>query len=358
MQFRFNTIFICSLLIVLTINKKENNMKNKLLLTTAIAGLTAITGFAHAETKVSGNMEQTFKASSIDSTPASSGRGFGTEMNIGLSSSKDLDNGLKASYGFNLEMDSDGTDSIGDVYYMTIGSGDVSISIARDNGQNLSSTMVPHISDQAGTVVDGETLGNVSSTADAHNQDHIRIDGKVMGGTLTVRYAPDSGNTTAGDSAIVDTANSVKEIMYSGSLGVDGLKVQAGTSRSDGEGSANEDIKFTKYGASYNFGQFAVGADLRKEDSGTVASKVEKEAVRYGLTFAANDNLSFGISYQETEEKTAGVKAASDEETILVGVGYNFGGLGIDLNYAQVDNLSNTSGADADFFQIRTIQKF
>ena len=330
-------------------------MKNKLLLTTAIAGLTAITGFAHAETKVSGNMEQTFKASSIDN--GDSGRGLGTEMNIGLSSSKDLDNGLKASYGFNLEMDSDGADAIGDVYYMTIGAGNVSFSVARDNGQNLSSTVVPHISDQAGTVVDGETLGNVSS-ADAHNYDHVRIDGKVLGGTLTLRYAPDVNNSTAGDSAIVDTGKSNSEIIFSGNLGVDGLKVQAGTSKIDGTTSADADIKFTKYGVAYNFGQFAVGADLRKEDSGTVASKVEKEAVRYGLTFAANDNLSFGISYQETEEKTAGVKAASDEETILVGVGYNFGGLGIDLNYAQVDNLSNTTGDDAEFFQIRTIQKF
>ena len=331
-------------------------MKNKLLLTTAIAGLTAITGFAHAETKVSGNMEQTFKASSVDS--GDSGRGLGTEMNIGLSSSKDLDNGLKASYGFNLEMDNDGADAIGDVYYMTIGAGNVSFSIARDNGQNLSSTMVPHISDQAGTVVDGETLGNVSSVADAHNYDHVRIDGKVLGGTLTLRYAPDTGNSTAGDSAIVDTGKSASEIIYSGSLGVDGLKVQAGTTKVDGTTSADEDIKFTKYGASYNFGQFAAGADLRKEDSGTVASKVEKEAVRYGITFAANDNISFGVSYQETEKKTAGVKSANDEETILVGVGYNFGGLGIDLNYAQVDNLGNTANKDAEFFQIRTIQKF
>ena len=330
-------------------------MKNKLLLTTAIAGLTAITGFAHAETKLSGNMEQTFKASSIDS--GDSGRGLGTEMNIGLSSSKDLDNGLKASYGFNLEFDADATDSTNDVYFMTLSSGNISFSVARDNGQNLSSTVVPHISDQAGTVVDGESFGNVS-TADAHNYDHVRIDAKAMGGTLTLRYAPDASNTYAGDSAIVDTGKSNSEIIYSGNLGVDGLAVQAGYSKLKADGSANEDIKYDKYGIAYNFGQFAAGADIRREDSGTVASKVEKEAVRYGVTFAANDNLSFGLSYQETEKKTAGAKEANDEETILVGVGYNFGGLGIDLNYAQVDNLGHTANKDAEFFQISTIQKF
>ena len=357
MQFRLNTIFICPLLIVLTINKKENNMKNKLLLTTAIAGLTAITGFAHAETKVTGNMEQTFKATSVDS--GDSGRGLGTEMNIGLSSSKDLDNGLKASYGFNLEMDSGSTDSIGDVYYMTIGAGNVSFSIARDNGQNLSSTVVPHISDQAGTVVgsDLQTFGNIGS-ADAHNYDHVRLDSKVAGGTLTLRYAPDSGNSTAGDSTVTDTGKSNSEIIYSGNLGVDGLKIQTGYSKLTADGDTNEDNKYKKFGAAYNFGQFAAGASYGKQDAGTVAAKTETEIATYGVTFAANDNLSFGLSYKETELTTAGVKATSDEETILVGVGYNFGGLGIDLNYAQVDNYGNTSGQDAEIFQIRTIQKF
>ena len=338
-------------------------MKNKLLLTTAIAGLTAITGYAQAETKVTGNLEQTFYSSSIDS--GDSGRGLGAEMNIGLSSSKDLDNGLKASYGFNLEMDAGSADSIGDVYYLTVGAGNVSFSIARDHGQNLSSTVVPHISDQAGTIVTGESMNNIGNpatgaiNADAHNYDHVRIDGKVLGGTLTVRYAPDTANATAGDSTITDTGKSGTEIIYSGNLGVDGLSVQAGTSKVDGDNSTvNEDIKLTKFGASYNFGQFAIGADLRKWEGGTVASKIEWDVVRYGLTFAANDNLSFGVSYQETEEKVNGAAAASDEETILVGVGYNLGGLGIDLNYAQVDNLSNTTGTDAEFFQIRTIQKF
>ena len=333
-------------------------MKNKLLLTTAIAGLTAITGFAHAETKVSGNMEQTFRSTSVDS--GDSGRGLGTEMNIGLSSSKDLDNGLKASYGFNLEFDANAADSTNDVYYMTLSAGDISFSIARDHGQNLSSTVVPHISDQAGTIVNtdvGTTFTNIGS-ADAHNYDHVRLDSKVAGGTLTLRYAPDSGNNYAGDTTIVDTGKSNSEIIYSGNLGVDGLAIQTGYSKLKADGDANEDTKYKKFGAAYNFGQFAAGASYGKEDAGTVAAKTETEIATYGVTFAANDNLSFGLSYKETELKTAGVKAASDEETILVGVGYNFGGLGIDLNYAQVDNVGNTSGTDAEIFQIRTIQKF
>jgi len=334
-------------------------MKNKLLLTTAIAGLTAIAGIANAETKVSGNLEQTFKSSSINGT-GDSGRALGAEYNIGLSNSADLDNGLKASFGFNLESNQDGAAAdtgVTDSHYLTIAGEMLSFSIARDNGQNLSSTVVPHISDQAGTVVDGDTLGNVGSV-DAHNYDHVRLDAKVAGGTLTLRYAPDAGATQINASSIQDTGKSQQEIIYSGSLGVEGLSVQAGISKSDKATVADEDDEYKKFGVAYNFGQFAVGIERAEDHAGTVAATVERTRDKVGITFAASDNLSFGINYQETESKTEGTKTASDEEIVMVGVGYNLGGIAIDINYADVDNLGNTSGSDAEFLQIRTIQKF
>jgi len=333
-------------------------MKNKLLLTTAIAGLTAITGLANAETKVSGNLEQTFKASSGTGTNA--GRSFGAEYNIGLSNSAELSNGMKASFGFNIESNQNGAAAdtgMTDSHYLTISGEMLSLSVARDNGQNLSSTVVPHISDQAGTVVDGSSIENVGSV-DAHNLDHIRLDAKVAGGTLTLRYAPDNGASQINASEIADTGKSQQEIIYSGSLGVDGLSVQAGISKEDKLTSTDADQKFQKYGVAYNFGQIALGVQTMKDEAGTAASKVEYNQDKIGATYAINDNLSVGINYQETEKKTAGVKSASDEETLMVGIGYNLGGIAIDINYADVQNLANTSGSDAEFFQIRTIQKF
>ena len=334
-------------------------MKNKLLLTTAIAGLTAISGIANAETKVSGNLEQTFKAGSVDGG-TSSGRALGAEYNIGLSNSTELNNGMKASFGFNIESNQNGTSAdtgMTDSHYLTISGEMLSLSVARDNGQNLSSTVVPHISDKAGTVVDGSSFENVGSV-DGHNLDHVRLDAKVAGGTLTLRYAPDNGATQIGHSEIVDTGKSQQEIIYSGSLGVDGLKLQAGISKEDKASSADVDQKFQKYGVAYNFGQIAIGVQTAKDESGTVAAKVEYNQDNIGATYAINDNLSVGINYQETEKKTAGVKSASDEETVMIGIGYNLGGVAIDVNYAEVDNLANASGTDAEFFQIRTIQKF
>ena len=53
-------------------------MKNKLLLSTAIASLVTVGGIAHAETKVSGNLEQTYRAISEDAANgAASQRGLG-----------------------------------------------------------------------------------------------------------------------------------------------------------------------------------------------------------------------------------------------------------------------------------------
>ena len=334
-------------------------MKNKLLLTTAIAGLTAISGIANAETKVSGNLEQTFKSASVDGGTAS-GRSLGAEYNIGLSNSTELSNGLKASFGFNIESNQNGASAdtgMTDSHYLTISGEMLSLSIARDNGQNLSSTVVPHISDQAGTVVDGMEIENVGSV-DGHNLDHVRLDAKVAGGTLTLRYAPDNGASQIGHSEIVDTGKSQQEIIYSGSLGVDGLSVQAGLSKEDKLTSTYVDQKFQKYGVAYNFGQIALGVQTMKDEAGTAASKVEYNQDKIGATYAINDNLSVGINYQETELKTAGVKSAADEETMMIGIGYNLGGIAIDVNYAEVDNLANASGTDAEFFQIRTIQKF
>ena len=42
----------------------------------------------------------------------------------------------------------------------------------------------------------------------------------------------------------------------------------------------------------------------------------------------------------------------------MVSVGYNMGGLGLSISYADVENVSNVNGTDEEQVQIRTIQKF
>jgi len=336
-------------------------MKNKLLLTTAIAGLVAVGGVAQAETKVSGNLEQVFQARSDDaSNGAASTSGLGAEYNIGLSSSAELDNGLTAKFGFNLE--ANGSAAAADVHFLTIGNDTMSISVARDNGNNLSSTGIPHISDTASTVVAGayHNLGIYES--DGHNDDHIRADINAAGGTVTLRYVPNDGGAASqyvsSSGVVAEDNNSSYDIIYRGSLGVEGLTVVAGTHRRDGTGT-EVDVKLNKYSVAYNFGQFAAGVEIQKsEKPHTTATQVaEYDSKSASITFAVNDKLSVGYARTETELTTNGTKDADEEKINMFGIGYSLGGIAVDVNYAQTDNWNNGS-TDRDNLQIRTIQKF
>ena len=333
-------------------------MKKNLLITSALT--TLIAGSAVAETKVTGNLEQVIRLNS--QTGSASEQGIGSEYNIGLSSSKELDNGLNAKYGFVLE---DGTT---DTHYLTVGTDVVSLTIGADTGKNLSSSAIPHIGDQAGTLVadlgatfnnQGFLNGTAGTFTDAHEDDHVSIDVNGMGGTLTVRYAPDSNGGGNTDSGIGANSGSATEILYSGSLGVDGLNVIVGQSEQDADLAGEEDGKFKKAGIAYNFGQFAVGVEKQKAESiAAAASQVETDTDKVSVTYAVNDNLSVGLQYLETERTSGGAKDANDEEITIASIGYNLGGLGIELNYTDVENVGNAANTDEEAFQIRTIQKF
>jgi hypothetical protein len=332
-------------------------MKNKLLLTTAIAGLVAVGGIAQAETKVSGNLEQTFRAISDDaSSGAASTSGLGAEYNIGLSSSAELDNGLKAKFGFNLE--ANGAAAAADVHFLTIGNDTMSVSIARDNGNNLSSSGIPHISDTASTVVGGAYHNLGYGESDGHNDEHIRADINGLGGTLTLRYVPTDGDSgTASSGVASETNNSAYDVIYRGSLGVEGLSVVAGMHRVDGTGT-KEDLELNKYSVAYNFGQFAVGVEKQtSKDSAAAGSQNEFDSTVASVTFAANDKLSVGFARYETEKTASGVKNANEEKINMIGIGYSLGGIAVDINYAMAENFNNTT-QDRDVLQIRTIQKF
>ena len=332
--------------------KGNINMKNKLLITTAIASV-AFAGVASAETKVGGNLEQTYVTAS--KTGNSSTNGLGAEHNISLSSSKDLDNGMSLSYSTELE---DGTAHAHD---LKIGINDMmNFAVGRDRGANLSSSVVPYIGDGNATSTNqlGVTTKDREANADYHNVDHARLELMAAGGTFTLGYAPDAAATNPGDSVIEEGENSIMGIVYSGSFGVDGLKVLAGQGKMDGEGN-KKDAEETQIGVSYNAGQFTVGAEtVDQENSAAAASQVKIESVSYGVSFAANDNMSIGVYQTETEKTTGTTKAAKDEEITQLQVGYNLGGLGISFGYAEVKNAGNATGADQEQFQIRTIQKF
>ena len=85
-------------------------MNKKLLLTSALVGSLAIAGSADAKTKVYGDLEQTYASSSRDlaANKETGDEGYGSEANIGMKASKDVDLGT-LSYGIKFEGDGNNT---------------------------------------------------------------------------------------------------------------------------------------------------------------------------------------------------------------------------------------------------------
>jgi len=338
-------------------------MKNKLLLTTAIASGMMISSAALAEVKVSGDVEATYRSVSYDlaSEKKRGGSGLGIETNIIIGYKGDLDNGLKVSAGSIIE------DGEADSEYLTIGGEVISFTVGQDVGNHLTSTVVPHISDQDGTLYaqgSSTTANMFSKVALVANQQggkpheplHVSLDAGVAGGTATFRYTPSMASTQS-DSGIVDSGSSAIEIVYAGSLGVEGLKVQVGTARQTQEDdsiSTTDDKVLNKYGASYNFGQVTVGAQRQSYDSGA-ASNADTTQDTFAAVFAANDQIRIGARYTKVDKD--GLTA--DEKMKTLEIGYNLGGLGIELAIGQMENVAGVAAnGDADVYQIRTRQAF
>jgi hypothetical protein len=110
---------------------------------------------------------------------------------------------------------------------------------------------------------------------------------------------------------------------------------------------------YTVYGLSYGISGFTIGAEKRKTDDGTTAATAETDATQYGIAYATKD-FSAGIYMLKNDQNGR----ANDEEAKMIQVGYNIGGLGFDVSYAQIENANFEAGRDADVWQIRTVQKF
>ena len=97
-----------------------------------------------------------------------------------------------------------------------------------------------------------------------------------------------------------------------------------------------------------------VGFDITDLDvDGGVSSDLER--TQYGVKYAVSDQVSVALSYSETEH---GDTSAKDEESTVLEVGYNLGGMGITLAYAQLENADGTDGGDSEGLILKTGLKF
>lgn len=330
----------------------------KLLTTTALIGLVASSVSSYAETKVTGSIEQTYNANSVGGTDAKSGSdGLGQETNLKISSSKELDNGMKLSGGFNSE------DGAIDSSSIVLSSGAISFGVGADFGQHIHSNINPRVDDNPFDAISlsGDDGMNVYQV---HDKQHVGLAFKTDMGTVALNYAPGNTSITASDGSTASAGGSGTEISFKGNLGVDGLTVLLGqeTISADTNGQVTaataEEVEKVA-GFKYGQGAWAVGYTHRTFDDGTT-SAVENSidtVTAISATYAISDSLSIGYENLTGEFESSALK---DEESDAITVGYNLGGLGVSVMYVESDNIAGGATAQdtQEELQIRTVYKF
>ena len=338
-------------------------MKNKLLLTSALAGSLLVSASAFAETKITGSIEASWSGDSASTASgAQSGDGIGMETQINISNSGDLNiGGMTYQAGFSIE--ADGAMDAYEGAYIRVISGGTSLEVGADAFQPLDGTATPKVSIDAASM-DPNATNVISYTGQAGDDltenMGIGLAQAIDGiGKVGIWYARSdlAGSAGGGNDGFVATDTpSGYEYNFKGNLGVDGLTVLLGKSVEEKGQSDGQKQEGEMYSVAYNFGQFAVGVARVDNESHTVGTETETDEI--GVTYSVNDNMSVGLQYIKTDVTTASVAAADDEKVVMASIGYNLGGIGMSINYADVESAGGATNADHEFFNIRLKSSF
>jgi len=340
-------------------------MKNKLLVSTAL-GAVMLSGAVNAETKITGQLDINYSATS-SSTALSSTNGWGRESQINVGNSGDLSNGMTYAAGFSLEFDGTGNASnIADEnLYIDFTSGNTTVGVSQDHGLNTDSSAVPRVSINAGSLATfGSSLTYAQGSPIGNGGAHVKegmgvtLAQKLDIGSVQFRYVPElDQDGTSNDNAAHGSEGSAYDINFQGNAGVEGLTVNLAYAKAEKALSSTHtptrDSKGIQYGVGYNFGQFAVGAQISDRELGNSATG-ERKTTEFGATFAASDALSLGVAVASTDVNGA----AKDEEIVHATIGYNLGAVAIHLNYADYQNVGGASGTDYEVGSVRLSTKF
>ena len=328
-------------------------MKKTMILTTALVSMLAVS--ANAELKIKGSIETTYgskETPAVSGTPTSyNGNAIGQETKFEFNHTKDLVGGWTSKLDMEV-MEVAGTVADTEI---TIANGDTSFFISKDGGSIHDNNVVPGAYNSQ--PADNASNSGVSlSTGTIHGKQNFGLQQKIDGfGKVELRYAPDvTASNTAGDKATGSGGGSGMEYGFSGDFGVDGLDVALSRAVTTNEIDTVDGDESTMFGVAYNFGQFAVGASQNQYD--VTGNNNDEDHTLYGVTFAASDSLTLGVSYAELEYESSSI--TSDEETTQFEAAYNLGGATVAFSYQQTENDGGTAGKDGDAYSITYKQSF
>ena len=357
-------------------------MKNKLLLTSALAG-SLMAGSALAQTTITGDLVLNYRSASFEQSGGlASTRGFGRESQVNIQNKGKLTNGMDYAAGFSLEFDGQnnagtqasptmerGTISNENVYIDFI-SGNTVVTVGVDHMQRVYGGATPQVTDN---IDDAAYLGNKTTFLVGANSTESAgigiIQRNVAGFNLGAYYTPVNGDfggydTGTRNSPNATPRNSSYELTAIGAdaFGVKGLSAVLQYNNEDKQVSANVgDTKSKWYGLGYNAGTFAIGYDriLNDKEDAASADATKDKTNRYGVTFAAAKDITLGLNQYETERTVHATGKDSDKEkSTAVQVGYNLGPVSAIANISRNENINFVNGADADMITLRLATKF
>jgi hypothetical protein len=362
-------------------------MKNKLLTTTALAGL-LITGNASAQTTVTGNLDLSYKAISNDTVKNRSMRAMGKESQINITNKGKLNNGMDYVAGFSIEHDGaeggsiviDGTATgatsgsrmFNENIYIDFIAGKTTFTIGADHIQNPDY----EITNLTGTADLDEIIGGVTSASPAfltaigspYSDFGIGLIQDLGVGKFSVYYAPTGTTALAGDShgafntsqEFLDGAQSRYEIGFRGDLGIKGFDLGFFYNSQDSDDKVRNSNSVDNYKLSLrnNFGTVTAAAQYAIQEANTTNTVTEKESVSLGLAYALSKELSIGIAHGRTKDNASAAKSANDEKITTVSMGYSLGPVALGLSAGRVENYANTANSEGKTVMFQAGTKF
>jgi hypothetical protein len=329
----------------------------KLLITSALAGSLLVSASASAEMKVKGYLETTLGSGETPATSSVTNQGtsIGYETGVTFSGTKDLDNGMSMTTKATLEDNA----FLGQA--MAFSSDGNTIFIGNDYHGLDDKQTVPTVANMIEDGNKGLGVKYNNNAATIHSKSGVGVMNKSDMGTIALYYVPKVGASVAGGDSNPGAqakSGSGLAIGFQGSLGVEGLGVNLSRTNKDTDGLDASEITMTNFGAKYNYGPLAVGAQRSTIDDANLSEAFvtgsESQYTSYGATYAVSDALSVGVQYAETSLTAA----TSDEEVLSYTVGYNLGGQVVSVQFHDVENKGTTKGTDGQAVELRIKSSF
>ena len=382
-------------------------MKNKLMRTTALVGSLMLAGSVAsvAQTTVSGNLDLSYKLVNNKKSPVDSYQGFGKESQINIQNKGSLNNGLNYAAGFSLEYDGGDNAANGlsgwasENTFIDLISGGTTLTIGLDHVQNpdthahVNMVGVGYIggvgiggpvSAQTATAGRNATSIYPTGTLSQYQTFGIGLTQATSVGKFSINFTPTSSWTTTMNSGSASTGTFVEsssnigviggadigntssvasyegtgesayEIGFTGDLGVKGLNVLAFYNNSNPTNSnqGGKDYTGKVLGVSYNFGQFTVGADYRKQETAISATtSLENTGKSVGVAYAINPQFSVGAVYAKAElggNATNATTNTDTEKTKIISLGYNMGPVVVNAQARDTKAVGGSSSYNGD----------